>query len=153
MRIRPAVVADIPRLVALWREMWQYHLDRDPRYQVTLVAEAWMRDWFERCMGDEAAVVLVADEPPVSGYLLGLVLQNPPVVPWAAYGHISELAVAQERRRQGIGGRLLAAADEWFRRRGCCYVEANVSAANEVSRAFWIRHGYRDFIERRRKEL
>lgn len=153
MRVRPAMVSDLPRLAALWREMWEYHMARDPRYRITPKAEEWMLDWFSRCVDDENTVVLVADDPPVVGYLSGMILQNPPVVPWTSYGHISELAVTEAFRRRGIGGSLLAAADAWFKKRGCSYVEANVSVANEASLAFWSRHGYADFLERRRKEL
>jgi GNAT superfamily N-acetyltransferase len=151
MRVRPALASDVRRIVLLWKEMWEFHMRLDARYQVTPLAEAWMEEWVGRCIAEDQSVVLVADGPPLVGYLLGLILQNPPVVPWSQYGHISELSVTASARRKGIGGDLLAAADEWFRRRG--YVEANVSAANAVSRAFWSRHGYVDFIERRRKEL
>lgn len=153
MRVRPAVPADVKRLVALWKEMWEYHHARDPRYATTPLAESWMEDWIGRCVEDERSLVLVADVPPVVGYLLGMVLENPPVVPWPAYGHVSELSVTASERGHGIGRALVEEADEWFRRRGCGYVEANVSVMNEASRAFWSRVGYLEFIERRRREL
>ena len=153
MRIRPAVAADVRRIVALWKEMWEFHMKLDSRYQVTPLAGAWMEDWVARCIEEGRSMVLVAEGPPVVGYILGMVLENPPVVPWPAYGHISELAVTAAERRKGIGGRLLDAADVWFKKHDCAYVETNVSVANEVSRGFWTRNGYRDFIERRRKEL
>ena len=153
VKIRAAVTSDVRRLVELWREMWEYHKSRDERYQVTPLADTWMEDWIGRCIEDDEALVLVADAPPPVGYLLGMILQNPPVVPWSLYGHISELSVTDSHRRGGIGGRLLEAADAWFKARGCGYVEANIAVTNEAARAFWSRHGYLDFIERRRKDL
>lgn len=150
--IRRATGRDIPACVRLWEEMWTLHRGLDARYETTPCAAEVMSAWIDERIEDPRSVVLVAGDPPV-GYVLGMILENPPIVPWQFYGHVSELAVAAAQRRRGAGGKLLAAAHAWFKERGCAYVEAQVSVRNAMSRAFWRKHGYTDFIERLRIEL
>ncbi|MEU4694578.1 GNAT family N-acetyltransferase [Actinoplanes sp. NPDC023714] len=57
--------------------------------------------------------------------------------------HLYRLAVAPGRRREGIGGRLIAAAEERFRALGGTRVDAMVLDANERAHAIWAAHGYR----------
>lgn len=64
-------------------------------------------------------------------------------------GLIVNLYVVPEARDQGIGSRLLAAAEERLREAGVDTVTLEVMAANEDARRFYERHGY----EPRRVEL
>ncbi len=151
--IRRARLEDVPRLVPLWREMWDHHVPFDSRFQATAAANLVMEAWIEGHILAERSAVFVAEaaDGGLEGYALGMILENPPVVPWPFYGHVSELAV--RRRRQGIGTRLLEALQGWFREKGLPYAEVNVSARNEMGRAFWRKRGYGEFIERLRREL
>jgi len=56
--------------------------------------------------------------------------------------HISDLALAPEWDGQGIGGRLLAFAEDWARERGCRFVTLGVFPGNARARALYERHGY-----------
>lgn len=152
MRVRRARDEDVPAVVGLWREMWDFHTPLDPRFQATPAADAVMAGWIRENLPSERAAVLVVDgERGVAGYCLAMILENPPVLPWQFYGYVSE--IASRPRRRGIGSVLLEAAHAWFRERGVPYVEVNVSVRNEVSRRFWRKHGYADFLERLRREL
>jgi ribosomal protein S18 acetylase RimI-like enzyme len=150
VEIRAAVSSDVPRLVALWREMWDFHRAVDWRYESTPMAEMVMAGWIGDHLERDESLVLVAEEGEIIGYCLGMILENPPVVPWSRFGHVSELAVTQSARRRGIGESLLERAHAWFRARGCGYVEANVSVTNSVAQGFWRKRGYTDFLERLR---
>jgi len=56
------------------------------------------------------------------------------------YCHIAEIAVSSEYRNQGIGGRLLQAAEDWGRR--VCLV--GISRRKHTSSSFYQRRmGYR----------
>lgn len=154
MLIRKAIAADIPRVVELWRGMWRMHEESDARFASTPYAAEFMDRWYQDSLEAERAIFLVAEEGGrVEGYALGFIVENPPVVPHRIYGHISEVAVAPERRRGGIGGDLTREMHERFRARGCGYVEAFVAVCNPVSQGFWRKSGYRPFIERMRFEL
>jgi len=151
--VRRARVEDVEQIVALWREMWDFHTPLDRRFARTPIAESVMAEWVESHLATDRSVVFVAEETPgrLEGYCLAMILENPPVVPWTRFGYVSEISV--RRRRQGIGGRLLEAAHGWFREQGVAYAEANVSTRNEPARRFWRKHGYGEFLERLRKEL
>lgn len=151
--IRPARVEDIPAIVRLWREMWDFHTPLDPRFQATPLADEAMSRWIEMNLESDRSAVLVAEAAPgdLAGYCLALVLESFPGLPAQFYGRISEIAV--RRRREGVGSRLLEAAHAWLRARGVPYVEVDVAVLNPVARAFWRKQGYTDFLERLRFEI
>lgn len=154
MPIRPAQSTDVPAIVHLWREMWEFHRRFDPRFEATPLADSVMKNWVEGHLTRERSRVLVAEEKEsVAGYCLSMILENPPVVSRQFFGYISEIAVTERARRSGTGGRLLEEMHRWFQSNGCAYVEANISVFNDVARRFWRKYGYQDFLERLRLEL
>jgi ribosomal protein S18 acetylase RimI-like enzyme len=57
-------------------------------------------------------------------------------------GWINYLAVAPERRRCGLGRRLMAEAEQLLRREGCPKINLQVRSANQGVIAFYQRIGY-----------
>jgi ribosomal protein S18 acetylase RimI-like enzyme len=57
--------------------------------------------------------------------------------------HLYRLAVAPDRRREGIGAALVSAAEERFRALGGTRVDAMVLDGNERAHAIWAAVGYR----------
>jgi GNAT superfamily N-acetyltransferase len=152
MLIRAASSGDIPRIVELWKEMWE--ANRDPRLELSPLAEPVMTSWMEEIIRSDRSRVLVAQEGrDVTGYALGMIRENPPIVLHQLYGYISELSVTRDRRRTGTGRLLLDGMHAWFRSKGMPYVEVDVVVLNEGSRQFWRRNGYSEFLERLRVEL
>ena len=150
--VRRALPGDLGSVVRLWREMWDFHAPLDPRFASTPAAESVMAGWIGQNMESERAAVFVAEGTEgVEGYLLAMILENPPVIPDQFYGYVSEISV--RRRRRGTGALLLEAARAWFKEHGLPYAEVNVSVRNEVARNFWRKHGFADFLERLRVEL
>lgn len=153
MTFRGARAGDVPALVRLWREMWDYHAALDPRYTTSVLAEKVMTAWMEEHLRSDRARIVVAEDPKPLGYVCGMVLENPPVVPWQFFGFVSEIAVTERARRRGVGAGLLREIHAWFRSKHVPYAEVNVSVKNAVSRSFWRKNGYADFLERLRTEL
>lgn len=152
LAIRRARPGDLPGIVRLWREMWDFHAPLDPRFEATPAADTVMAGWIEENLGSERSAVFVAGESGgLEGYCLAMILENPPVLPHQFYGYVSEVSVRP--RRRGLGGRLLEAAHAWFREHRLPYVEVNVSVRNEAARRFWRKNGYGEFLERLRREL
>lgn len=52
-------------------------------------------------------------------------------------GWVYYLAVAPERRRAGLGGRMMAAAEAWLRARGAPKIQLMVREDNEAASAFY----------------
>lgn len=153
IKIRNAIEKDIPQLVKIWREMWDFHAELDKRFTATAIANEVMTKWMEENLHNERALLLVAEDSEVVGYLTAFILENPPVVSAQFYGLISEIAITEKFRRNGIGGLLLNEAHKWLKERNASYVEVNVSVLNTISCQFWRKYGYKEFLERLRFEL
>lgn len=134
--------------------MWDLHTRLDPRFTTSLIANEVMAKWVEENIQDRNSLVIVAmHQERVVGYCLGMILENPPVVTEPLYGYISEIAVEEAFRRKGIGGTLLKEVHRWFKEKNASYIEVNASIYNQISRSFWRRYGYKEFLERLRYEL
>jgi ribosomal-protein-alanine N-acetyltransferase len=59
-----------------------------------------------------------------------------------ARAHVITLDIREDRRRQGLGSRLLATAEEWLRERGVRRVRLETAVSNEPAVAFWQKAGY-----------
>jgi ribosomal-protein-alanine N-acetyltransferase len=57
-------------------------------------------------------------------------------------GHVITLDVREDRRRQGIGMKLLATGEEWLARQGVRRVRLETAVDNEPATAFWQKAGY-----------
>lgn len=89
----------------------------------------------DRAVGHDAAALLVAEH---EGAVAGTIMCGFD----GHRGWIYYLAVAPDRQRRGLGGQLMAAAEDWLRRRGCPKVELMVRDGNDDATAFYRALGY-----------
>jgi ribosomal protein S18 acetylase RimI-like enzyme len=83
---------------------------------------------------DPDALCLAVDDGQIVGTL---------VAGWDGWRcHLYRLAVRPDRRRQGIAGALLAAAEQRFRKFGAGRVDAMVLDDNDLGQNLWTRTGY-----------
>lgn len=108
--------------------------------------EAFFRD------GSEGAAMLVAE---VNGAPLGFAFLETGLDYFdrRAHGHIGILAVAEASEGLGVGTALIAAAENWARRRGLEAITLNVFEGNGRARRLYERLGFRAETLRYRKEL
>ena len=127
-RIRPAQLADVPALGAL-----------EPR----CFSDPWSVKGFAEMLASPAIFGLVAElkSGVVAGYLVARVVEEE--------GEILNLAVAPERRRQGIGVALLESALEEMGRRAAGSVFLEVRASNDAAVALYTARGFRPMGRRR----
>jgi GNAT superfamily N-acetyltransferase len=60
------------------------------------------------------------------------------------YGYVTDLFVAPEYREQGVGAKLMASAEDYFRTKGCDYATVGVLAPNTGTYNFYKKIGYAD---------
>jgi ribosomal-protein-alanine N-acetyltransferase len=125
-RIRPAVLADAPALVAIERRCF---------------GDPWSEGSFRDALTSVWNFVLVAQAARgVVGYLIGREA--------AGTGEVLNLAVTPEYRRRGVGEALLGAGLAAFRRSRMEEVFLEVRESNTSARALYARHGFRPVGQR-----
>jgi ribosomal protein S18 acetylase RimI-like enzyme len=122
--LRHALPSDVPVLLEFWRSAAEdAHRPTDTAQAVeALIAR------------DTDALILAVED----GDLVGTVIAG-----WDGWRcHLYRLAVAPSHRRHGIGRRLVAAAEERFRRLGGSRVDAMVLDGNAAAHDAWRACGY-----------
>lgn len=136
MNVRPAANRDIPELLSLVRRYWEFEgIEGFTALRVELV--------LKRLLAEErlgAVFVAEADDGRLAGYLAAVTVLS--IEQRGLMAEIDELFVLPEARSQGLGGRLLAAAEAALTARGCVRVQLQLGAANAPGRAFYERRGY-----------
>jgi ribosomal protein S18 acetylase RimI-like enzyme len=148
--IRPAVPEDADGIARTFLESAEYHARLDPeRYSAPASGAISARYREGRQHPPQAAgkgITLVAE---FSGEIVGFIdarLEQSldAMHREATYCHIAEIAVIDRYQNQGIGRRLLRAAEEWGRRLGAEFASLEYHAANTRASLFYQQQmGYR----------
>jgi ribosomal protein S18 acetylase RimI-like enzyme len=145
--IRPAVSEDADGIARTFLESAEYHARLDPERYAAPAMEAIAaryREGRQHPPGGEA-ITLVAE---LTGEIVGFIdarLERSldAMHREMTFCHIAELAVSDRRRRQGIGGQMLRAAEGWGRRAGAEFASLEYHAANTRAGSFYQqRMGY-----------
>jgi GNAT superfamily N-acetyltransferase len=135
VQIRPAALADIPRLLTLIRRYWDFEgIAGFAALRIELLLQQLLPD-------PAAGAIWVAEsQGNLCGYLIVVLVLS--VEHQGLMGEIDEFFVLPEARSRGAGAQLLAAAEEALARRGCVRLQLQLGVANLRARAFYQRHGY-----------
>lgn len=118
IEIRAAQQEDIPAVLALWREAAAPTVTDDADAVGALLAR-------------DPGALMVAASP--AGQIVGTV-----IAAWDGWrGSVYRIAVAPEFRREGLGRRLLEAAEEHLRRVGARRMHAIVVGTDTQALGFW----------------
>jgi ribosomal protein S18 acetylase RimI-like enzyme len=120
MKIRSATAADEAAIVALWQACGLTVPYNDPAAD------------FRFALSKSNSDILVLDD------LTGSVMVGHD----GHRGWLYYVAVAADRRRQGLGGALVAAAEDWLKQRGVPKVHLMVRETNQAVASFYQRLGY-----------
>ena len=154
MEIREATKEDVPQVVPVWRELMEFHARRDAYFATCQWAqEAFEKYVLENIEKEDAMVWVAQSDSAIVGYCQSMIVENPPVLHVKRYGNISDLAVLDNYRRQGIGEDFVARAMEWFRSQNLERVEVRVAVTNKISTQFWRKMGFATYLETMSKPL
>lgn len=133
--VRPAAGADIPQLLALVRRYWDYeHIPGFEALRVELLLK-------QLLAAPHLGAAWVAEaQGRLTGYLVAVTVLS--LEHGGLMAEIDELFVLPEARSQGVGARLLAAAEAALAARGCVRLQLQLGVTNSAARAFYERRGY-----------
>lgn len=137
LTIRPAVLADLPRITEIFNEA---AVATAASYHLEPVTVADRRDWFGRLRADGFPVLVLADE---AGEVVGFATYGP-FRSLAGYKHTVEHSVylAPEHRAAGGGRMLMRVLIDHAVQRGIHVMVGVLDAGNEGSVAFHEKLGF-----------
>lgn len=139
LTIRPATAADARLLATLAERLASFPLPPWRTADAIANADAGaMMEAIEEGKEDNEVVIAERDAVPV-GCLHILVMKD---FFGDSHGHVSVLSTTVEAEGTGVGGALMAYAEQWTIRRGLSLMTLNVFAGNERARRFYDRVGF-----------
>ena len=146
--IRKAVTADVPYIVELWKELMDFHKERDSIFSRSATGHERFSEYLiTNIHSDRSCVFVAADGKDLVGYCMAKISKYPPVLEQQAYGEIDSIAVTENYRRSRIGKRLLNEIREWYSEKGIHRVEARFSTYNKTTSEFWAEMGFKPYLE------
>ena len=127
--IRPAASADAGAIASLCQQLGYPSTGEQIERRLAAVA------------GDSGATVLVADSHR-DGVIGWVHVRSLPLLTRDDCAEIGGLIVDEALRGRGIGGHLMAAAEEWARRRGLSTLRLRSNLVREEAHAFYRRQGF-----------
>jgi GNAT superfamily N-acetyltransferase len=140
--VRAAQQADGPVIQAVAAQSWRatYGQIYSQEYIDRFLAGAYGADALRRSIGDDRSLFLVAgddDEQLVGFCQIGVGGDHQNCTPT-----LHRLYVLPTHWRQGIGGALLAVAEDWLKQRGATGYNCFVHSQNEVGKVFYLKAGF-----------
>ena len=146
--IRPSASADADEIARLFLESAEYHAGLDAERYASVDAESVSARYSSGLQHPAHAVcvTLIAERHgEIVGFIDARLDRSPdPMHREMDYCSIAEIAVDKPYRNQGVGARLILAAEEWGRRQGAEFAVLEYHVANFVADCFYRwRLGYR----------
>ena len=128
LKLRDAKLSDSPRLVELIHELGHEISEKQVRKNLEALKKS-----------GETPLVATLDKAVVALCGLGrrVVIHRP-----APLGRITALVVKKDAQGHGIGRKLVEAAEEWMRKKGCQLVEVTSNERRSEAHAFYRHLGY-----------
>jgi len=146
--IRKAVERDVPAIVELWKEMIDFHKERDRFFSRSATGHEAFADFVTGHISSETSCVFVAEAgKDIVGYCLSVIEEYPLVLQAKERGLVRNMAVTKRYRRKGIGKRLLKKAQSWFSEKGVYRIETRFATSNELAAEFWAKMGFTPYLE------
>lgn len=134
---------DLADLITLSREFFdEYETHHTEFFEINGLEDAHITDFFMKSIDsdDAATFVAIAGQRAV-GYITVQVRAQAGFYKVNEVGAISGLMIHREFRRSGIGTRLLAQAQVYFKKRGIGYLTVYTAATNEIALRFYEKSG------------
>ncbi|MCZ6711065.1 MAG: GNAT family N-acetyltransferase [Gammaproteobacteria bacterium] len=153
MKIRGGAATDLPIVDQILIEDSEFHVALEPKWMTSTTGIS-SSDW-EQYLTDADKDALVYE---LDGEVFGVVLLSvgkfgDPGMEYQPYGVVDEIAVTERHRDQGIGRKLMAAAEAWAKSRGIKALLLDVWKRNERAIALYEKVGYQAHRQRMFKAI
>jgi GNAT superfamily N-acetyltransferase len=157
LKIREYNENDMGALIELVRELQAHEAQYFDRMKAPQDIDGWYIDkMVEACREHEGAILIAELEGIVAGFaaLLTKVMSSGTMdeVPYV-YGMVTDLAVAEQWRRTGIGTALLKECERRSREAGVNWLRINALTANVEATAAYRKFGFGDMVVKMEKPL
>lgn len=135
--------ADFPIIMDMYTQLNSFFYEvgyRLPRPEN--VGQVWL-DTFRRTLGRFSNVFIAEIDQKVVGFMLCRVKRVPAYMGGVLVGELSDMWIAAEARRLGIGDKLSRLALNWLREQGVHSVEIQVLRDNDASWKLYDRMGFK----------
>lgn len=147
--IYPARMRHMDQIVALWGEMMTDHVARDTRLRLAEGALLAYRAYAGYHLERPDSFLRVAErDARVIGFCLTTISQNLPMFLPERFGYLSDLCVAADHRRRGVGTALFRQMRQWLHNSGIQTVQLQYYFRNCEAEAFWKSLGFGEFYTR-----
>lgn len=148
MKIREAIRSDIENITKIWKEMMDFHIERDGSFNIANNAPKEFAKFIKENLSSRDWSVFVSEHnEEVIGYVLAKIEKRPPVFKELDFCEIFDLAIKQEFRRKGIGESLLSKVFQWCSEKKIKRIEVKIAVSNEISTKFWRKMGFKPYVE------
>lgn len=137
-------------------ELQDFERTLDPRMPSGAeIADEYLDDMLQRCRECNGRVLVARVEGKFAGFVTVLAKVRSEDIDDGdlEYGLVSDLVVATDFRKQGVGRRLLEAAEAFAREAGVRWLRVNVLAANRPANELYASLGFEPLYVEREKAL
>jgi GNAT superfamily N-acetyltransferase len=159
--IRPATTEDLKSLCQLYVEFHEFHVQGVPDRLKSLGDPKWrddteLRKNIKKVIADHDSTIFLAQigRQPVG--LAEVYIREDQANPQRVsrrHGHLQSLITAEKFRRQGVGNKLLEAAERWAREKGAVEMRLDIWEFPEGPLEFYEKCGYRTLRRSMVREL
>jgi GNAT superfamily N-acetyltransferase len=147
VQVRAFKVADENSVLALAREEMRALEKMDPRLQLSPDAGDRYTVYLRDRLRDLDSAVFVAERgDAIVGLGIATIRRQRTLFAVQRYGYVSDLFVAPDARRSGVGKLLFERLGVWLRSHGIQVVRLHVAECNETGRMFWKKLGAAEFM-------
>lgn len=145
LHVRRAAIEDVRHLVEMRADLQAHMQASNPNlFGLTADWRARKAEFYGACLDDPNRCVLVGCVADLSVIGMGMAsIRNEPDLEPSTFGHIDDVWVMPQHRRQGHGRRILAQLLMFFRERGIDDLTVSYVVGNTEAEAFWSKLGFR----------
>lgn len=144
LTIRQAGAEDYDKVREVIAETFAFHQQAMPQFFRPTDTPPPAKQFIEDLLEDGDGALFIAQDREVVGFLTIRMRQahGQPYLTHTRWAVVDNLGIIAERQRQGIGHRLMEAAQHWARQQGAGRVQLTVWEFNEGAIAFYESLGY-----------